>query len=65
MLGNESVRLFGLSTKTDTTRRSDGMSSMTKDTVRVNISHYCGYGGYGYANGCILTECNDEKTKKK
>lgn len=64
MLGNESVWLYGLSTKIDTTRRSDGMSSTTKGTGRVDISHYCGYGGCGYANGCILDECNDRKENR-
>lgn len=38
------------------------MSSTTKGTGRVDISHYCGWGGCGYANGCISTKCNDEAT---
>jgi hypothetical protein len=62
VLGNETVRIYGLETKIETTRRSDGMSSTTKGSGRVEISHYCGYGGCGYANGCISTECNDKKT---
>ncbi|KAF1922870.1 uncharacterized protein M421DRAFT_426489 [Didymella exigua CBS 183.55] len=62
VLGNETVLMFGLSTKIETTRRSDGMSSTTTGSGKVGISHYCGYGGCGYANGCISSECNAKKT---
>lgn len=62
-LGNDTLWVFGLSTKIETTRRSDGMSSTTQGDGRVDISHYCVVGwGCGYANGCISTECNDKKT---
>ncbi|KAI4907628.1 uncharacterized protein J4E92_011051 [Alternaria infectoria] len=53
---------------TKTTRRSDGMSSTTKGNGKVDISHYCikpgsgTYSGCGYANGCVSTKCNNEKT---
>ncbi|KAF3042875.1 hypothetical protein E8E12_002441 [Didymella heteroderae] len=70
VLGNDTLWIYGLSTKIETTRRSDGMSSTTKGDGRVDISHYCikpraGGGiptGCGYANGCISTECNNKKT---
>lgn len=62
-VANYSLWIFGLSTKIETTRRSDGMSSTTKGDGRIEISHYCVEGwGCGYANGCITTECNDKKT---
>ncbi|KAG9185426.1 hypothetical protein G6011_07970 [Alternaria panax] len=67
-LGNDTLWIYGLSTKIETTRRSDGTSSTTKGDGRVDISHYCiqpqstGGGGCGYANGCVSTECNDKKT---
>lgn len=62
--GNNTLTAYGLSTKIETTRRSDGMSSVTKGEGKVEISHYCVDGwGCGYANGCISLECNDEKTK--
>jgi len=44
------------------------MSSTTKGNGRVDISHYCikpgsgTYSGCGYANGCVSTKCNNEKT---
>lgn len=63
-LGNDTLRIYGLPTKIETTRRSDGMSSTTKGEGKVEISHYCikDY-GCGYADGCISTECHEGKTK--
>jgi hypothetical protein len=62
--GNNTLTAYGLSTKIETTRRSDGMSSITKGEGKVEIKHYCVAGwGCGYANGCISEKCNDEKTK--
>lgn len=66
VLGNNTLGVYGLSTKIETTRRSDGMSSTTKGEGRVEISHYCVKGwGCGYANGCISEKCNEEKEKAR
>lgn len=66
VLGNDTLGVYGLSTKIETTRRSDGMSSTTKGEGRVEISHYCIKGwGCGYANGCISEKCNEEKTNER
>lgn len=64
VLGNDTLWIYGLPTKIETTRRSDGMSSTTKGDGRIEISHYCikDY-GCGYADGCISTACHEEKTK--
>ena len=68
VMGNDNFWIYGLSNKIETTRRSDGMSSTTKGNGKVDISHYCikpgsgTYSGCGYANGCVSTKCNNEKT---
>jgi hypothetical protein len=61
VVGNETLIIFG-NAKIETSRRSDGMSSITTGSGRVEIHHYCNDIGCSDPDGCVTLECRAGQT---